>query len=546
VVAPLVLLLACEGASDASAPADTAETADTADTDDTADTAPEDTDGDGYVAPEDCDDTDASVYPGAPDWCDGTDQDCDGEPAPPGACTGLVDLAPRLRNSFIGDTTDTASFWIATDNGAARSRFSQFRWTSPAGELVDNGIEGILEGLPSKPEDDWTAYAVGFWLGDDTAVLGDSLLDAGDFDGDGERDVWLSAVGGYDTLGRAFLVRGPESRWPRSGLPVEEGSDAIWDEESSGYGFAHDVEGGEDLDGDGLADALVWQSGGGDYDLARLYVLPGRAGASGRFAAADETTIGLSAYDGRYSTDDPGSWDEWASDPRILPDLDGDGLPEVSLKAAPYGLALASGPEALAGDGATMEEVFSLVPWGPDLQMTLLTGMVSPGDVDGDGYDDLLARSQEEGGYLFCLRWMSLEGRVPDTLVDTTVMAVCESSTQGPTLQLTEHAEWDLDGDGIRDVLYEGVHSDSVTDWEGDVIGGIFPSSRMAPGTWDLEETLLAFTDSTLPERGYVQWSDLDRNGVPELLRGETLDRRGLVYVIPNFTLPPGDSVAWE
>ncbi len=349
-------------------------------------TAPEDADGDGYLAPEDCDDTDASVYPGAsePDWCDGTDQDCDGEPAPAGKCVGLVDLASRLGNSFIGDTTETAAFWIQTDNGAARSRFSQFRWTSPTGELVDNGIEGILQGLPSKPDDDWSAYTVGFWLGDDTAVLGGSIVDAGDFDGDGERDLWLSAIAYYDTLGRAFLVRGPESRWPREGLPVEEGSDAVWAEEFPGFGFGHDVEGGEDLDGDGLADALVWQSGAGYYDVARLYVLPGRAGASGRFAAGDETTIGLSACDGRDSTDDPANWDEWSSEPRILPDLDGDGLPEVSMEAAPYGLAVAAGPEALAGDGATMEEVFTLVHWGPDLQMSLPYGMVSPGDVDGD------------------------------------------------------------------------------------------------------------------------------------------------------------------
>ena len=40
-------------------------------------TLPEDLDGDGVVAPEDCDDTDASVFPGAPEVCDGVDQDCD-------------------------------------------------------------------------------------------------------------------------------------------------------------------------------------------------------------------------------------------------------------------------------------------------------------------------------------------------------------------------------------------------------------------------------------------------------------------------------------
>ncbi len=40
---------------------------------------PEDNDGDGYVAGEDCDDTNAEVYPGAPEVCDYLDNDCDGE-----------------------------------------------------------------------------------------------------------------------------------------------------------------------------------------------------------------------------------------------------------------------------------------------------------------------------------------------------------------------------------------------------------------------------------------------------------------------------------
>jgi len=39
---------------------------------------PTDGDGDGYLAPDDCDDTDADVHPGATEVCDGADNDCDG------------------------------------------------------------------------------------------------------------------------------------------------------------------------------------------------------------------------------------------------------------------------------------------------------------------------------------------------------------------------------------------------------------------------------------------------------------------------------------
>ncbi len=40
---------------------------------------PSDTDGDGYAPPADCDDSDNTVYPGAPGVCDGVDHDCDGQ-----------------------------------------------------------------------------------------------------------------------------------------------------------------------------------------------------------------------------------------------------------------------------------------------------------------------------------------------------------------------------------------------------------------------------------------------------------------------------------
>src|SRR5687768_3160007 len=60
-----------DGDSDRSPPDET-------DIEDDTDDSGEDLDLDGHLTPDDCDDTDASVFPGAPELCDDKDNDCDG------------------------------------------------------------------------------------------------------------------------------------------------------------------------------------------------------------------------------------------------------------------------------------------------------------------------------------------------------------------------------------------------------------------------------------------------------------------------------------
>ena len=62
----LALLLGCTGDKADTGPTDTGEPVSV------------DADGDGVVEPLDCDDNDPTAYPGAPESCDGVDNNCDG------------------------------------------------------------------------------------------------------------------------------------------------------------------------------------------------------------------------------------------------------------------------------------------------------------------------------------------------------------------------------------------------------------------------------------------------------------------------------------
>jgi hypothetical protein len=87
---------------------------DTTDDTDTTDTVV-DSDGDGVPDDEDCDDEDASIYPGASEvWDDGIDQDCDGVADVEGA-----ECSADLTVTFPDDTSTTLDGCVDWDFDAS-------------------------------------------------------------------------------------------------------------------------------------------------------------------------------------------------------------------------------------------------------------------------------------------------------------------------------------------------------------------------------------------------------------------------------------------
>ncbi len=137
---------------------------------------PGDADGDGIRADEDCNDDDATVFPGAPEICDGVDNDCD----------DLVDdddelaEAPRWYRDLDGDGFGSGGGMLACEEPASG-------FTAEAGDCDDNDetvspdalevcdtIDNDCDDLVDDDDDDVdTSTGAEFWVDDDGDGFGD-------------------------------------------------------------------------------------------------------------------------------------------------------------------------------------------------------------------------------------------------------------------------------------------------------------------------------------------------------------------------------------
>ena len=169
---PLLFLLGCDGSSpkdsaaDDTAGEDTDDTGDTQAGDDTGETAPVDADGDGHSADEDCDDSEETVYPGAPEVCDGLDNDCDG--------TTDEDVTTTYHADADGDSYGDAGTTMEACDVAPSGYVldgSDCDDADPdsypgAAEVLDDGVDQDCDGsdLTSSVEgylDDWDGTSYG-------------------------------------------------------------------------------------------------------------------------------------------------------------------------------------------------------------------------------------------------------------------------------------------------------------------------------------------------------------------------------------------------
>ncbi len=244
---------------------DTSATAD----DDTS-PPPDDADGDGFTLLEgDCDDTNASIFPGAEEVWDGIDTDCDGTDYPD-PCGSTPPVVPVVQDDECQFAPPEGAFdpvveWHSETFPTAPS-YNQIMASPVVGNLSDDNGDGLVNAA-DLPDIAFTTYtgsaytSAGYlrvWNGDGS---GERWASSG-FDGASVYSSATPAIGDVDGDGRAeLLVATTDARvlvYAGDGTPLfltASGNTGSWGGVALG-----------DVDGDGRSEILLgrtlWNSNG--------------------------------------------------------------------------------------------------------------------------------------------------------------------------------------------------------------------------------------------------------------------------------------------
>jgi hypothetical protein len=446
--------------------------------------ADNDTDGDGVTVVTDCDDADATVYPGAVEACDGIDNDCD----------------------VLVDEGVTAGTWYADADGDTfgDTATSTSACSAPAGYVADatdcddvdaaafpGNTETCNDGVDNDCDPDPMACE---WSGSDTVKaeydfraygtaanhsVGHSVANNGDFNGDGFDDVVVGQAY-HDTAprtdnGRVHLWYGPVDTTDAIGT-ADLAIDGATVNNNDNFGWSSRFAG--DVDGDGTDDLLssAWKAE--TNDRGRTYLFLGGTSptsvtdAFATFAAPDTSNYTGVAIDGG--------------------DVDGDGLADVMVSAYNRtgaagvvgvwnALDIGGGAESLVTDATVL---VTGVAAGDNLGYA---GVLAP-DLDGDGFADLVlgapaTLSATSAGHAYVFYGVDARS---GTISASTADAVLTGAVAADRFGLAVAGLGDLDGDGYGDLAISADKEDTAgTDAGAVYVYTTAPSGAVAAASAD-------------------------------------------------------------
>ena len=434
-----------------------------------------DADADGHDSDDhsgdDCDDADAAISPSATEtWYDGVDSDCGGD------SDYDADADGHDSDDHSGDDCDDAESAVSPS----------------ATEVCDNGIDDDCDGgagtcrvtgsLTIPTDADVVLYGAGI-------SSGPYYKGSGDHNGDGYTDIAIGDQGPDDV----YILEGPTT----GRVDGRTSADVIIDG-SGNFGVSLAWAG--DMDNDGYDELLV----GADLHASQsgsVFVAHGPL-TSGTYT--DHVAVSNTAYRGRM-----GVYPQTSG----AGDVNGDGYDDMiigqSFDSRRHGYAyLFLGPVTADVLVSAADTTFSGAngTYGA-------TNTAGAGDLDGDGYDDLIIGSAyaSEGGGSAAGAAYIIFGPASADIALTDADVVLAGQTNNSLSSWVTSPAGDTDGDGNIDIV---MGSSDDTAW---LFNGPFTTDRTTAGA-DVEFTA-DVADSWL---GYMvsDAGDLDQDGFDDVVIG--------------------------
>ena len=454
-----------------------------------------DGDGDGSLACADCDDADAANFPGNAELCDGADNDC----------TGTADYTTATGGEFDADADGTLACADCDDADPAR-----FPGNAEVCDDLDNDCDGVLGGDEVDDDGDGHAECLGDCDDGDASrhPTAEEVWDGVDQDCDGAVDDHIDAmagdycidgveVGGYtgnDHIvpdlsgdGIADLVVSAEG-----GTTAVAGADAGFVNVMNSAGTPWTTPTERTINWSGPADAMIYgvitggalrlAGGAGDFDddgLSDFWLMTNSALPANVFLVRGANNAALNSGNEVWNIDSATLTEPVAHlSGGPSGDWNGDDHDEALFTYWPNGRVwvLAGGsPAELGALSGTLGDAADMHVHGAVATNQASARPSLAGDLDGDGYDDLVvaypfwdldpANSAENSGIVEV--WYGGAGRIPaapETLMPGTADLTLEGNGPGVGLgnALDSAGDLDDDTDGTSDLVVRG--SDGVDD----------------------------------------------------------------------------------
>ncbi len=326
----------------------------------------------------------------------------------------------------MNNTADVTMTGAATFNTFGKS-------VSTAGDVNGDGFSDVIVGANGFSSSTGKAYIFfgGISMDNTADVLlageaagnnfGVSVSDAGDVNGDGYSDVICGAYGFNSNSGKAYIYYGDAN--------MNSVADVTMTGEAAFNYFGNSVSSAGDVNGDGFSDVII-SSFGYSSSTGKAYVY---FGGSLKDTVADFTVTGETT----------GS--SFGISVSSAGDVNGDGYPEVIVGA--YGYNSNTGRAYFYDYFMKNEITPELTITGAAVNNYFGTSISSAGDVNGDGYSDVIVGAS---GYSNIGRaYIYFGGTSMDNIPDVTMTGEAAANHFGVSVS----SAGDVNGDGYSDVI---------------------------------------------------------------------------------------------